>query len=420
MHPTNRFPFRLLLPALLLLLALAGCKKDAPVAERRFEEMTVPQSFTWSSIRNLIITVNLDTGFGQYFDLLDTRDRRIDRQPIREGKAVFNVRLSAEIPTLRIKSPVTGQSLDFPADNTTINFFLDANATAIWNAAADSDGDTIPDPWDDYPNDPNLAIKLLIPHAGMHYVLFDEGWPDNGDYDFNDVVLGHQFEMSYDKNHFLKNGKGKLRLLAYGLTGEYGLGVEFLRTVAGSTFDYAFDQTILFTSGIDTTLEKDYNTVRFFNNFNSWMTAPYQNNGVGPTATPQEFDYTFTWNSEIGGNFIWPNFFLFKSNERSFEVHAFGYPPTRQVNLLNLSTGSDASIRRWNWQTNFTFPNAFYRSYKNLPWGIEFFEESFHVAKEGFQLNQGYPYIVRWAETGGFSNRSWRYYPDNIRIFRLP
>lgn len=397
-----------------------GCKPDPPLVERRFEDLSVPQSFSWSQIRNLVISVNMSGGNGQVCDLLDNQNRRIDRQLIREGRAVFNVRIKAETPGLKVRSPVTGQEISFPTDNTTINFNLDSVAALSWYSAADTDGDSIPNNWDDFPNDGSLAFSLKLPYAGTHYVLFDEGWPNLGDYDFNDVVLGHQFELFYDAKRILRSGNGKLKLLSHSLSADYGLGVEYLRTVAGTTFDYAFDQTIQFTNGIDTSLEKDFNTIRFFNSFTGWMGIPYSNNGVGPTATPQEINYSFTWNATIGGNFLWPNFFLFKTNDRSFEVHAFGYPPTRLANMNNLSTGIDASIRRWNWSTNFTFPNAFYRSYKNLPWGFEFFDETFAVAREGYQLNQGYPFVVRWAETGGFSNRSWLEFPDNSRIFRLP
>ena len=411
---------RLPLFFIVLFLVAVACKPDPPVVERRFEDMSIPQSFGWSQIRNLVISVNMSGGNGQVFDLLDDQNRRIDRQLIREGRAVFNVRIKAETPSLKVRSPVTQQEINFPTDNTTINFNLDSVIASAWNTATDTDGDSIPDNWDDFPNDNTLAFSLKLPYAGTHYVLFDESWPNEGDFDFNDVVLGHQFELYYDAKRILRSGKGKLKVIAYSLNEDYGLGVEYLRTVAGTTFDYAFDQTIQFSSGIDTSLEKDFNTIRFFNNFEDWMGVPYTNNGAGPTATPKEIDYTFTWNANIGGNFLWPNFFLFKSIDRTFEVHAFGYPPTRLANMSNLSTGDDASIRRWNWSTNFTFPNAFYRSYKNIPWGFEFFDESFSVAKEGFQFSQGYPYVVRWAETGGFSNRSWLQYPDNSRIFRLP
>jgi LruC domain-containing protein len=403
-----------------LLLLLVACKPDPPVAERRFEDMSVPQSFTWSQIRNLVISVNMSGGNGQVFDLLDNQNRRIDRQLIREGRAVFNVRVNAETVALKVKSPVTGQEISFPTDNTTINFNLDSVAALAWDTATDTDGDSIPDNWDDFPNDDLLAFSLKLPYIGNHYVLFDEGWPNEGNFDYNDVVLSHQFELYYSAKRILRAGKGRLKVISYGLSSDYGLGVEYLRTVAGTTFDYAFDQTIQFTSGIDTTLEKDFNTIRFFNSFTGWMGIPYANDGAGPTATPKEIEYTFTWNANIGGNFLWPNFFLFKTNDRSFEVHAFGYPPTRLVNLSNLSTGDDASIRRWNWSTNFTFPNAFYRSYKNLPWGFEFFGESYAGTRDGFQVSQAYPFIVRWVETGGFSNRSWLQFPDNSRIFRLP
>lgn len=405
---------------LLLLVVVSACSKPTPTPEVRFEEMSVPQSFGWNSIRNLIISVNTGGKTGMVMDLADDQNRRIDRQVVTDGRAVFNVRISAELPGLRIVNPISQQYIDVPLANLSVDFAISEDQIALWEAATDSDNDSIPDAWDDYPNDSSLAIQVQIPHHGWHYVLFDEAWPNIGDYDFNDAVIAHRFTLAYDARHFLRSGEGRMRVIAHSLQQDYGLGVEFIRSVAGTTYDYAFDQTIQFTGGIDTSLEKNYNTVRFFNSFNGWLNPSYNNNGSGPSGNPQELVYTFSWNANLGGNYLWPNFFLFKSNDRPFEVHVFGYPPTRIADINLLSTGGDASIRRWDWTRNFTLPNAFYRSYQNLPWGIEFFEPDFPVSREGFQISQAYPFIVRWAESGGFSNRSWRYFPDNSRIFRLP
>ena len=96
------------------------------------------------------------------------------------------------------KQPRERAGTDFPAANTTINFDLNANSVTQWASAADADGDSIPDPWDEFPNDPTLAIRLFLPYQGQHMVLFDEGWPYNGDFDFNDLVIGHRFELLYD------------------------------------------------------------------------------------------------------------------------------------------------------------------------------------------------------------------------------
>lgn len=406
--------------AVWLVVLLAACGKDPAPLQQNFADMTVPQSFGWGAIRNFIITVNLPNRDGQIFDLLDLQNNRIDRQLIRDGKAVFNVRVSAELPALRLSSPVSGQVLDFPAANTTINFDLNANSVAQWNSAADADGDSIPDPWDEFPNDPALAIRLFLPYQGQHIVLFDEGWPFHGDFDFNDLVIGHRFELLYDARRSLVQGTARLKVLAHSLTEEYGLAIEYLRAIAGTTYDYAINTSIFFEPGGPVMHDSSLNTAYLIPDLRTWLNPYYSNNGTGPMGSPQELVYSFRWNDTTGGNYPWPNFYLFKPTNTKSEVHVFGYPPTQHADLNLLSTGDDASIRRWRWNTNFTLPNAFYRSYQNFPWGVEFFENSWRPTREGNQLSEAYPYFVRWAETGGELNRSWRQFPDVARTVVIP
>ena len=93
------------LAAVWLVVLLAACGKEPAPLQQNFADMTVPQSFGWGTIRNFIITVNLPNRDGQVFDLLDVQNNRIDRQLIRDGKAVFNVRVSAELPAYAKAAP---------------------------------------------------------------------------------------------------------------------------------------------------------------------------------------------------------------------------------------------------------------------------------------------------------------------------
>ncbi len=411
---------RMLWICLLASLFFGACKKDNPTPEpSTFKDLRVAQSFNWSSIANLIMNVTLNEGHnGMVLDLRDMEGRRIDRVIIANDRARFNVRLASDLRDVVIHCPMSGQNLQLPAFNASEFFNLNETAAANWLAAADTDGDSIPDPWDDYPTDPQRAFLVAVPHVGEHHVLFDETWPLIGDYDFNDLVLANRMELQYDAKKRLLRGNVQLRLLAYSAEQELGLGMELFSSVAGSTYAYPFGPAALF-SGVAADDSVD-NCAIISYNVRSLQRVAYTNDGVGLTARPDEVSFNFEWAAAIGGDHVWPNFFVFPTSNRSRELHAFGYPPTIAADFAPFATADDASIRSWRWLGSFAIPNAFYRSFRNLPWGIEFFHANFKIPRAGVDLATAYPLLTNWAESAGGTNLSWRDFPNNQQVIQLP
>ncbi len=408
---------------LIVLVLISGvffsaCDRDQPPLPG-FEAIKTPQSFNWNSISNVIVNVSVNEGFnGLVMDLLDDQGRRIDRTIIVENRARFNVRISTEILQLTIYSPLNDDSITIAAVNTTEYITLPASARDLWDAAADADNDGIPDEYDAYPQDSTLAFVTRVPYVGEHYQLYDDAWPVRGDNDYNDLAFSTVFELKYSPTRRLLAGDVRFRLLAASQQFDYGLGMEMLTFVAGNTFAYPFGTAVQF-SGVPVD-DSVNNCAILFNRLADIQPTPYNNDGVGPSATPAELAFSFTWNSTVGGDLFWPNFFLFRGNDRRHEVHCFGYPPTLMNNTNLLGTGDDVSIRNWVWTGNFAMPNAFYRSYRNFPWGLEFFDDNFFTVREGEDLAKAYPALVRWAETAGVENVSWRNFPDTRLIFPTP
>ncbi|MFM8443551.1 MAG: LruC domain-containing protein, partial [Methylococcus sp.] len=57
----------------------------------------------------------------------------------------------------------------------------------------DTDGDTIPDDLDAFPNDPERAARRFYPNAmGYGSLAFEDNWPNKGDFDMNDLVMGYR------------------------------------------------------------------------------------------------------------------------------------------------------------------------------------------------------------------------------------
>jgi|GEM_PF-1486465 len=419
---SNFFSFRnaSVASSLLVLVGFSACKKDnQPDKTTAFVDLRVAQSFDWSSIRNVILNVTVNEGNnGQVMDLLDANGIRIDRVTIVNSRARFSVRLSAVDQDVILKSPVTGQQVQLPAINATEYFTLNPNAAQLWDAAVDSDGDSIPDQWDQYPNDPLLAFTTRLPHVGEHYLLFDDQWPTKGDHDFNDVAISAVYNLQRDASGRLKKGEVSIQLLAFSSAKRLGLGMELLTAVSGSTYAYPFGNAVAFT-GVqnDSSVQ---NAAIIFDDIQLAQSIPYTNDGVGRSAMPETFSFTFNWMANIGGDMIWPNFFLFETANRANEVHLFGYPPAIAANFDKFATTDDASIRNWRWNGSFAMPNAFYRSYRNLPWGMEFFHQGFKTVLDGSDITEAYPLLVNWAETSGQNNLSWRFFPNNQRVFQNP
>lgn len=408
----------LFLCALCFLVLLAACRKEQPTPPD-FEAIKTPQSFNWNSISNVIVNVSVNEGFnGVVMDLLDDQGRRIDRTIIVENRARFNVRISTDILQLIIYAPLTDDSITIAALNTTEYMTFPDSILDIWLAATDTDGDGIPDAYDEYPEDASLAFKTRVPYIGEHYQLYDDTWPIRGDNDFNDLAFSSVFELKFNPARRLVSGDVIVRLLSTSQTNDYGLGMELFSSIAGNIFAYPLGTAVQF-SGVQAD-DSVNNCAILFSNLAEVQTTPYNNDGVGPSAKPVEVRFSFTWNSVVGGDLLWPNFFLFQANDRRYEVHCFGYPPTLLNNINLLATGDDVSVRNWVWNGNFAMPNAFYRSYRNLPWGLEFFDDNFFVVREGEDFAKAYPALVRWAETAGSENVSWRNFPDTRMVFPTP
>lgn len=81
----------------------------------------------------------------------------------------------------------------------------------------DKDGDGVEDKDDDYPEDPERAFDSFYPSAdGFSTLAFEDRWPVEGDYDFNDMVLGYRFNQVLNAKNQIKDIKGEFVFRAAG------------------------------------------------------------------------------------------------------------------------------------------------------------------------------------------------------------
>jgi len=72
--------------------------------------------------------------------------------------------------------------------------------------SADRDGDGVNDAFDLFPDDPERATISYYPSAdGNATITFEDNWPNEGDYDMNDLVIGFNIQEVKDANQKVKD-----------------------------------------------------------------------------------------------------------------------------------------------------------------------------------------------------------------------
>jgi len=95
---------------------------------------------------------------------------------------------------------------------------------------ADTDGDGVNDPQDDYPSDPTKAFNNYYPSSSPSSgatVAFEDQWPNRGDYDLNDVVVSYRYKIVTNALNKVVQINGDYTLHATGGNFTNGFGVEF-------------------------------------------------------------------------------------------------------------------------------------------------------------------------------------------------
>ncbi|MCF7919437.1 MAG: LruC domain-containing protein [Candidatus Cloacimonetes bacterium] len=94
----------------------------------------------------------------------------------------------------------------------------------------DSDGDGVTDEYDEYPDDMQRAYNNWYPAEGDNSwgtLAYEDYWPFQGDYDFNDLIMDYRFNMVTNGSNLVIDVFGFFRLRAIGASFSNGFGIEF-------------------------------------------------------------------------------------------------------------------------------------------------------------------------------------------------
>jgi len=270
-------------------------------------------------------------------------------------------------------------------------------------ATSDSDGDGISDENDDFPNDPSRALRNTFNGS----LAYEDLWPSQGDYDFNDMVLDYEIDHILNGNNLLVDIEADWTIKAVGAGFQNGFGVEFdglspsaITNISGVNLQ----EGIVANNSNGTESNQSSATAIFFENVFNHIQSSGGNfiNTVpeNPFTSPVTLSSTISFTSPIPqDNVGFPPYdaFIFANGDRSKEIHLPSETPTDLADTTLFNTSSDA--------TN-PLNNYYYKTENGLPWAINI-PESFDHPIELSPINEAYLNFAIWATSGGDLNTDW-------------
>lgn len=273
---------------------------------------------------------------------------------------------------------------------------IDIGGIPLVTPSTDSDGDGVSDESDDFPEDPLRAVRNT--YSGS--LAYEDLWPAQGDYDFNDLVIDYEIDHILNGNNQLVEIEADWTIKAVFASYKNGFGAKFKSLPSSSVSDVSglnLKENIITQNANGTEANQENATFIFFDNvFNVVQEAgsPYPHTD-GVTLSSVISFATPVNESQVG---LPPyNAFIFANGDRSKEIHLPGDEPTDLADNQIFGTSFDAT----NLSTGY-----YYKTRNGLPWAINL-AESFDFPKEANPIDEAYHHFSNWATSGGESNKDW-------------
>lgn len=270
----------------------------------------------------------------------------------------------------------------------------------------DRDGDGVLDANDDFPDDPKRAFNTYYPsRTSWGTLAFEDNWPEQGDYDMNDLVLNYRFTQVLDASLKIKDIKIDIKIAGRGAAYKNGFGIEFIGVNSSNVEQAWLRKNSNDTNTISAETGQDNLVYIFFDDATEHSPAPegwgfFNTEKGSPTGSSDTFQLVITFENSINKNSIGSppyNPFIFRKNNRGLEIHLPDKPPTSKADIALFGTGDDDS--------NIS-AGRYYKTRKNLPWAIDIPFKWSYPSEMSVILN-AYPDFKKWAESGGTLNKDW-------------
>lgn len=266
----------------------------------------------------------------------------------------------------------------------------------------DTDGDGVPNSQDEYPIDPTRAYNNYYPASDTSTLVFEDLWPNYGDYDMNDLVIGYKFKIVSNSQHNVVEIFNTLVVRAQGAGMENGFGYQ-LNVNPNSILQVTGmgDQTGYNIKSTGTEIgnpskatfivfNNSHNVISCWNTVKGEITCPYKTFDIYIKFSTNSISLTqldiSKWNP-----------FIITGNVRGREIHLPNYQPTEMVDVSYFGTGDD--------DTNPSI-SKYYKSVNNLPWALDI-TGKFNYPSEKNDISQAYLKFIDWVLSNGNSYQDW-------------
>jgi len=290
-----------------------------------------------------------------------------------------------------------------------------ANAISSLNLVSipevnDSDADGVPDETDEFPDDFNRAYSSYYPSAdGKVTLAFEDNWPKVGDYDFNDLVVRERLQTTYNSDGqisgFILHGE----IAARGASHHNGFALRLMDmtpdtvgastlTINGTTFEKSPE-----SFQTDAVIQLWSDSHQFTTTGESGQCTHFNTNKSCSEFEPVPFTLDVEFTTGVSTlNHSSFDFFIFRTEDRSHEIHFANYPPTDLFDagrFGRFDDTSDANTQRY------------FKNVNNLPWGIKI-SDDWNYPREYIDILWAYPAFEQWVESSGVEATNWHQISD--------
>ncbi|MEM8599808.1 MAG: LruC domain-containing protein [Bacteroidota bacterium] len=272
----------------------------------------------------------------------------------------------------------------------------------------DTDGDGTHDGIDDEPNDPAVATYEYGPAQDQYGTLaYEDLWPGQGDYDFNDLVVDYNLRFARNTAGDLTKMDGRfvVKAIGAGYRNGFALDLPVNASAVTSVSGQRLATGLFATAGNGTEQGRTAAIVPVFDDANAILQRPggfFANTQMeAPYVAPSDtVEVALVFAAPVDApalSVTWLNPFLVSNQERGREVHLPNLDPSEGADLTLLGSSHD----RTNVSAGFTYKNE-----RGLPWALHF-ADGFVYPTEQTPVTDAYTRFQPWAESSGASNADW-------------
>ncbi|MGY6560265.1 MAG: LruC domain-containing protein [Nitritalea sp.] len=273
----------------------------------------------------------------------------------------------------------------------------------------DRDGDGIPDYADEFPDDPERSFTSFGP-SGSDFgtLMYEDLWPGFGDYDMNDLVVGYRIREILNARNQVKDVELDLMIRATGGVIPKGFGF-FMPDMNPGNVASITGQRLATNSiqrnGNGTEAGQSGTVVIAIDDTRTLMPSMANVYLDRPVVDSDTIKLRITFNQAVNRSALGAapySPFIFRTNDRSHEIHLPNFRPTDLFNTALFKTAADDSDPA---------TGKYFLSRTNLNWALHLPQEV-RYPKERVDMTDVYQDFPAWVRSAGVERQNW--FRENI------